>query len=93
MLGSIEVGKVSVSTTNNKGFDVEYWADRCLSKIIYVADQSDVVIKNQALAFKDQIRIALVAFMKEAIKSDRTTLYNMLLQQGEQEMAELIRRL
>lgn len=96
MLGQeikLQVGSVTVATTNNEGLSPEYWAERCLDRIVYVADNSDSIIKQQALEFKDQIRLALVQYIKQAIKSDRTTLYNLLLGQGNKEMAELLRRL
>jgi DNA-binding protein Fis len=88
-----EVGSLTVATTNNRGFPVEYWVDRCLDKIVYVADDSDSVIKDQAVAFKDDIRKVLHHYIANAVKSDRTTLYNLLLQQGETKMAEILRRL
>ena len=96
MLGSagiIQVGSVKVETTSHQGFSVEHWAERCLDRIVYVADGSDSIIKDQAIAFKEAIRGVLIHYMSHAIKSDRTTLYNLLLQQGETEMAELLRRL
>ena len=91
--GSAGVGSVAVATTNNTGLDPEYWAERCLDRVVYVAGESNSVIKQQALEFKDEIRLALIHYIKQAVRSDRTTLYNMLLKQGEKEMAELLRRL
>ena len=91
--GSLQAGIVEVNTTNNRGFSVEYWADRCVEKIVHVAEDSDSVIKQQAMAFKDSIRHAIITHMERAIDSNKTTLYNLLLQQGEKEMAEILRRL
>jgi adenylate kinase family enzyme len=96
MLGQVagpEVGSVTVATTTHTGFDPEYWAERCLKRIIHVADDSDSIIKQQAMEFRDEIRGVLVYYMKQAIKSDRTTLYNLYVKQGEKEMAEILRRL
>lgn len=89
----MEVGQVSVDTTSHAGLSVEYWAERCLDKIIQVGGRSHPLVTQQAEAFKDTIRVVLVAYMKNAIKSDRTTLYNEFLKQGETPMAEIIRRL
>ena len=86
-------GTVSVATTQNTGLSVEYWADRCLERIIHVADDSDSFIKEQALAYQDSIRHVLIHYMTNAIKSDRTTLYNLFTQQGHNDMAEILRRL
>ena len=91
--GLVQIGKVAVATTNHKGLSVDHWTERCLEKIVYVAKDSDSIIRDQAEAFKDDIRVAIKHFMKQSIKSDRTTLYNVLLKAGHPEAAELIRRL
>lgn len=91
--GFMQVGNVNVVTTSNTGLPVEHWADRCVEKIVYVADDKDSVIKEQAIAFREDVRQVVLIYMKNAIKSDRTTLYNMLLKQGEPKMAEILRRL
>ena len=44
-------------------------------------------------SFKKEIEEVVVFYMKEAIKSDRTTVYNALLDAGEPKLADLIRRL
>lgn len=86
-------GTVNVVTTNNTGLSVEHWVERALERIVFVGDQSIPAIRDQAEAFKGQVRAALDYYMRQAIRSDRTTLYNLLLQQGETQMAEIIRRL
>lgn len=91
--GNIQTGVVKVVTTNNTGLSVEHWAGRCLEKIVFVADDSDSIIKDQAIAFKEGIRLVIAHYMTQAIKSDRTTLYNLFLQQGHQDMAEILRKL
>jgi hypothetical protein len=91
--GILQVGSVKVQTTQNRGFSVEHWADRCLNKIVYVAKDSDSIIKDQAEAFKESIRNVLIYYMNQAIKSDRTTLYNLFSQQGQRDMAEILRKL
>jgi hypothetical protein len=63
-----------------------------LEKIVRISDSAPPVIKNQALAFKKELRFVLVHYMQEAIKSDRTTVYNALLQAGQKDLAEAIRR-
>lgn len=88
-----KVGLVTVVTSSNKGLSVEHWADRLLDRIVYVAEDSASPIKDQALVFKEDVRQACEYYMKAAIKSDRTTLYNLLVKQGETETAELLRRL
>lgn len=91
--GQLQVGSVEVNTTSNCGLSIEHWTERILSKIVYVAEDSDSLIHQQAIEFKDQIRKVLHQYLALAIKSDRTTLYNLLLKQGEPKMAEILRRL
>lgn len=91
--GALKVGSVAVTTTTNRGLTVEYWAERCVDQIIYVGDKTHRVIRDQAQAYKEDIHKILVRYITLAIKSDRTTLYNLFMQQGEHDMAEILRKL
>ena len=84
---------VKVVTTNNRGLTVEEVAELCLEKIVSVADTAPPVIKDQAHAFKDQNRHILVFYMRQAVKSDRTTVYNIIRDAGHPDVAEFLRRL
>tara|TARA_R100001443_G_scaffold117349_1_gene141644 strand:- start:1914 stop:2207 length:294 start_codon:yes stop_codon:yes gene_type:complete len=84
---------VEVKTTNNRGFTPEEIAKRCAEKIICISDKANPVIQEQAKAFKNQIEQVLVLYMREAINSDRTTIYNALSNAGHEDLAKLIRRL
>ena len=79
--------------TQNRGRTVEEVADRCLQIIIAVSDTAPPVIRDQAIAFKDHIRPLLIFYMKEAINSDRTTVYNLIRDAGHPDVAEFLRRL
>lgn len=91
--GSPEVGSVFVHTTSGRGFTPEEVAERCLDKIISVSEDANPAIRAQADAFRDQLRAVLVFYMKQAISSDRTTIYNALSDAGQKDLAEMIRRL
>jgi hypothetical protein len=88
--GSLEAMQVQVFTTNGQGHSVEFWADRVLTKLINVADSAPNPIREQANIFRADVRRLLVYYMREAIKSDRTTLYNALKAAGHNDVAELI---
>ena len=85
--------KVDVVTTQNRGQTPEEVAERCINKIVGISATADPVIRQQAQAYKTQIEQVIVHYMKQAIQSDRTTVYNALLDAGEPKLADLIRRL
>ena len=83
-------GVVTVHTTQDRGFTPEEIAERALDKIIYVGGNSHPAIREQAEAFKDNIRQVIVFYMKEAIKSDRTNLAIRLRNAGHPELVKLL---
>jgi hypothetical protein len=84
---------MKVVTTSHTGLSVEHWAERCVTKTLYIADTADPAIKAQAQAFKASLLAVITHYMKNAIKSDRTTLYNLFVKQGHPDMAEILRKL
>jgi hypothetical protein len=88
-----DVPLVSVSTTENRGLTAEELAEQCAKNLISVSDTAPEEIRMQAHAFQKQIEGVVANFMRQAIRSDRTTVYNALKDAGHPELAELIRRL
>ena len=84
---------VTVHTSDNKGFSPEEVASRCADKIIQVGDNAPIEIQEQARAYKEHIEKVIAFYMKEAIKSDRTTVINAIKNAGQEKLAELIRRI
>lgn len=84
---------VTVHTTENRGFTPDEVAERCVAKIISVSDTAHPGIRDQANAFKKHIEKVVAFYMREAIRSDRTTVYNALKDAGHPELADVIRRL
>lgn len=82
-----------MKTTNERGFTVEEIAEDLLDKLIFISSEAHPVIRDQAIAFRDRIRPAIIHYMKQAVRSDRTTLAAQLGKQGHLDMAEIIRRL
>ena len=87
------VGSFLVKTTHERGFTPEEISEDLLDKLIYVSMDAHPTIREQALAFKERIRPVIVHYMKQAVRSDRTTLAAQLSKQGHHDMAEIIRRL
>mgnify|MGYP000857698596 CR=1 FL=1 len=84
---------VGVRTTENRGFNAEELAEQCAQKIISVSDTAHPGIRDQARAFQKHIEKLVEYYLRQAIRSDRTTVYNALTDAGHPELAELIRRL
>ena len=84
---------VEVNTTDNRGFTPDELAEQCISKIISVSDTAPPAIRDQANAFSRHIETLVAYYMRQAIHSDRTSVYNALKDAGHPELAELIRRL
>ena len=89
----MSVGAVLVDTTVEKGHDPEYWAKHAANRIVSVGGECHPAIAQQAQAFKESVFHTVSFYIKEAIKSDRTTLIAELEKQGHGDMAEILRRL
>ena len=84
---------VSVITTQNRGQTPEEVAARCVEKIVEVSQNAHPVLRDQAIAYRDAVVEVITVYMKEAIKSDRTTIYNAIKDAGHESLAEAIRRI
>ena len=84
---------MDVHTTRGRGFTPEEIAERCAEKIIAISDDAAPAIREQAHAFRGRLLKTLEVYMREAVQSDRTTVYNALTAAGQTELAKLIRRL
>ena len=84
---------VGVRTTDKRGFTPDELAEQCVAKIISVSDTAHPGVRDQARAFSKHIEKVVAYYLRQAIRSDRTTVYNALTDAGHPELAELIRRL
>lgn len=91
-VGVLLGGNVAVATTSHRGFTPEEIAERALDKILFVGAQSHPVIREQAEAFREQIRHVLVHYMREAVLSERTTLANRFRSAGRPELIDLLKQ-
>lgn len=89
----IGLGSVRVETTINEGFSPEQITERCMEKLLSVAETAPEPIRDQAKLFQENMKNVVLFFMKEAIKSDRTNLYNAFTKNGFKDMAELLRKM
>ena len=84
---------VQVNTTDNRGLTPDELAEQCVEKIIAVSDSAHPAIRDQARAYSKHLERLVTHYMRQAIHSDRTSVYNALKDAGHPDMAELIRRL
>jgi len=84
---------VGINTVNNRGFTPDELAEQCVSKVVSVSETAHPGIRDQARAFSKHIEKLIAFYMRQAIRSDRTTVYNALNDAGHPDLAELIRRL
>jgi hypothetical protein len=89
----LEVGNLGVTTTDNRGLSVDEVSEMAVNKIISVSDTAPAPIRAQAHAFKDACKKIVMYYMQEAIKNHMCTIGNQLEQQGQKDLANIIRRL
>ena len=87
------LGDVAVKTTERRGLSPEELAERAVEQIVSVSSSVDPIVRQQAEAFRNRIYHVVLGIIKQAIKSDRTTLMNEFIQQGQSDTADILRRL
>ena len=88
--GALELGNFTVSTVSNRGFTPEELVESALDKIISVGGNCHPDLHEQAITFRNQIRGVLLESMKQAVRSDRTTLANQFRAAGHPELVKLL---
>jgi hypothetical protein len=89
----LEIGNLGVTTTDNRGLSVDEVSEMAVNKIISVSDTAPAPIRAQAHAFRDACKNIVMYYMQEAIKNHMCTIGNQLEQQGQKDLANIIRRL
>ena len=89
----IKLGGVSVHTSEHKGHDPEFWAAQATKKICDISMEAPEHVKQQALAFQNQVYSVILHSIKNAINSKNVTYVNLLRQQGHEDMAKIIKEL
>jgi len=84
---------VMVRTTHKRGFTPEELAQQCAEKIVGISDTAPQAIRDQAHAFKERVEQVILLYLKQAVHSDRTTVYNALNDAGHPGLADLVRRI
>ena len=91
--GMAELGVVEVATTNFGGHPPEYWAERLTEKLVGTSEDLEPHIEAQAKAYEDQIKQVCLIYIKNAIKSYKASLIQELIKAGDENLAEIIKRI
>lgn len=88
--GGALLGNITAMGVSGRGFTPEELADNALDRIISVSATADPVIRQQAEAFREHIRMVLVSYGRQCIKSNNTTLVNRFRDAGHLELTKLL---
>lgn len=90
--GGALLGDIKAMNVSGRGFTPEELAESALDKIIYVGSNSHPAIRDQAEAFKQQIRSVLISYGRQCINSHGTTLANRFRDAGHPELIKLLEK-
>lgn len=89
----IQVSSVSVMTSDEGGLNNEQIAELAMDKIMRVADTAPPEIREQANAFKENVRNVVLHYIELARREERATISGKMAKAGQNEMADLVRRI
>ena len=87
------LGLITVATENNKGHSPEHWAKRATERICGISENAAPHIRQQAEAYKLSIYETILYHIKQAINSERCTMKNLLIKQGDKDLANILKEL
>jgi len=89
----ITVSSVNVMTSDEGGLSTEQIAELALDKILRVSNNAPPAIRDQAEAFKEDIRRVLLFYLDLSKREERATMSQKLSKSGNTDLANLVRRL
>lgn len=87
---SVLVGTADVVTTNGRDLSAEELTNRAVDRIISISDKAPMPIREQALAFKDNLYAVILFYMKRSAHSERISISNLLRKEGFPQIADKI---
>tara|TARA_R110000751_G_scaffold85008_1_gene169806 strand:- start:1 stop:294 length:294 start_codon:yes stop_codon:yes gene_type:complete len=87
------LGAIEVVTQTNRGHPVEFWAEKCTARICGISEDAAPHIRQQAEAYRLAIYNTILYYIKESINSERCTIKNILVSQGNEELANILQEL
>jgi len=80
----------AVIFTPPREMTTEEWAQLAVERMISVSNEAPAPIREQALAYRDNIHALILHYMRQAIFSDRATLSHRMRDSGHPDIAALI---
>ena len=90
--GGALLGQITAMGVSGRGFTPEELADNAVDKIISISATADPVIRQQAEAFREHIRMVLVSYGNQCVRSNHTTITNRLVNAGHPELTKLLEK-
>lgn len=90
---TFQSGDVEVISTSGRGFNPDELTAMLLPKIVYIGSDVPESVREQAEAGKARIEALLKHYLAQAQKSERTTVFNVLMNAGYPEAAQLVKEL
>lgn len=87
------LGTFKVHTTNNRGHTPEEVAQFCVDRLMAVSETAPPAIRDQAIAFQEQLLRVVEHYVKVGIEQDRETVCAKLREAGFADLADQLRRL
>ncbi len=91
--GQMMNGHVSVFTTEGRGHSPEELADMAMNKVIGVSETAPEPIRQQALAYQDQLYEVILFYLRQSASSERTTIVAKLEEMGIVDAADIVRKI
>lgn len=89
----LETGIVNVMTSEQGGLSSEQVTDLAMDKIMKVSETAPPEIKQQAEAFRTNVRNVVYQYIQLARQEERATIARRMDKIGNSEMADLVRRI
>tara|TARA_R110000824_G_scaffold10471_2_gene46204 strand:- start:82 stop:375 length:294 start_codon:yes stop_codon:yes gene_type:complete len=90
---SSKLGLIEVVTQNSRGHSPEFWAETCTARICGISENAEPHVRQQAEEYRLAIYSTILYYIKEAINSERCTMRNMLISQGDNDLANILKEL
>lgn len=80
----------AVVFTPPREMTTEEWAKLAVERMISISEEAPPAIRDQALAYRDNIHTLILHYMRQAIYSDRASLSHKLRGSGHPDLAMLV---